>query len=187
MNMNSRIIGFAGKKGSGKDMLGRYLINTYGYQRYAFGDSVKEICRHLFGFNDEQLYGDKKEEITNIGITPREAFQKIGTDFGRKEIHNMFPSININKGEIWIEQFKKHMEKNKSSKYVITDVRFDNEAEIIREYGGLIIYIDSKYSNKKDIHESEQIKVKHDYIIHNNSSKEEIYEKLDNIISRSVK
>jgi len=66
------IIGFAGKKGSGKDTLGNYLIEKYKFERYAFGDPVKEVCRILFGFNDQQLYGDKKEEIDiSLGIKPR--------------------------------------------------------------------------------------------------------------------
>jgi len=105
-NNYKMIIGFAGKKGSGKDTLGNYLIEKYKFERYAFGDPVKEVCRILFGFNDQQLYGDKKEEIDiSLGIKPREAFQKIGTDFGRKIFHELFPGILIPEGQLWINIF----------------------------------------------------------------------------------
>jgi len=168
-------------------MLGQYLIEKYGFQRYAFGDPVKEVCRHLFGFNDEQLYGSQKEDMTLIGITPREAFQKIGTNFGRQQIHDLFPTLNIKHGQLWIHAFHSFIENSKDSplqntKYVITDVRFENEAEAIRVQGGKIIYIDSLYSNKEDTHESEQINVSYDYVLVNDGSKEDAYKKLDDIL-----
>lgn len=182
------IIGIAGKKGSGKDMLGNYLIQKYGFKRYAFGDPVKEVCRNLFGFNDDQLYGNKKEQITELGITPREAFQKIGTDFGRKALHQLFPSLNINDGELWIYLFHVFMEKNigengkHKRNYVITDVRFKNEADAIRSQGGFVILLDSIYSNKEDTHESENIDVDYDYVLPNYGTKTQVFMKLDNLI-----
>ena len=68
------------------------------------------------------------------------------------------------------------------TKYVITDVRFENEAEAIRVQGGKIIYIDSLYSNKEDTHESEQINVSYDYVLINDGSKEDAYKKIDEIL-----
>ena len=58
-----KILGICGKKRSGKDTAGEYLIENYGYVRYAFGDPVKDVCRVMFKFTEEQLYGDKKEII----------------------------------------------------------------------------------------------------------------------------
>ena len=43
------------KKGSGKDTVSEYLINHYGYNRYAFGDPVKDVCRVMFNFSEDQL------------------------------------------------------------------------------------------------------------------------------------
>jgi len=173
------IIGFAGKKGSGKDTLANYLIEKYNFKRVAFGDPVKEVCRILFGFNDEQLYGNKKEEMDKIGIKPREAFQKIGTEFGRNMIHQLFPNINIKLGELWIDVFKRN---NKKENIVLSDVRFQNEADAIKELGGIIIYIDSKYSIK-DNHESEKIEVEYDYKLENYGSLQDFYNNYEKIIS----
>ena len=132
------IIGIAGKKGSGKDTVGKYLINHHGFTRYAFGDPVKEVCRLLFGFTDEQLYGDKKEELTEFGIKPREAFQKIGTDFGRNILHTLLPDLRMKDGELWIDIFRRECPTNKL--IVVTDVRFQNEADAIKEKGAKKVF-----------------------------------------------
>lgn len=177
------IIGFAGKKRSGKDTITEYIINkysSYDFKRYAFGDPVKEVCKILFGFNDEQLFGNRKEELDNeIGIKPREAFQKIGTDFGRKNIHELFPDLKVNNGEIWIDIFKRYVRNNKKN-YIISDVRFQNEADAIKELGGIVIYIDSNYS-LDDFHESEKIEVKYDYKLENYGTLEQFYENFNKL------
>lgn len=175
------IIGIAGKKGSGKDTFGDYLCKNFGYIRYAFGDPVKEVCRILFGFNDQQLYGDKKEELTDWGITPRRAFQVIGTEFGRKQLHKMMPEVNVQDGELWIEIFRRSC--SATENIVLTDVRFENEAQAIRDKGGVIIMMDSAYA-KEDEHESEKIDVRYDYLLKNHGTKEELYENIVELISR---
>jgi len=175
------IIGFAAKKGSGKDLIAQHLVEKYNFKRYAFGDPVKDVCKILFGFSDEQLFGDKKEIRDNtLGIRPRDAFQKIDTEFGRKYIHNLFPLLEMKHGELWIEIFKRNYNKNQN--IVISDVRFPNEAKAIRELGGVIIYIDSKYS-KEDTHESEFLNFDYDYRIMNYGTKDEFYENFDKLVS----
>ena len=171
------IIGFAGKKRSGKDTIAEYIIKKYNYKRYAFGDPVKEVCRILFGFDDNQLYGERKEELDKIGIRPREAFQGIGTEFGRKYIHKLFPGIKIGDGELWIEIFKREC---KGGDIVVSDVRFQNEVDAIRELGGYVIYIDSKYS-EEDMHESERLELSYDYKMENKGSLEDFYENFERI------
>lgn len=173
------IIGFAGKKRSGKDTISQYLIEKYNFKRYAFGDPVKEVCRILFGFDDEQLYGGKKEDIDKIGITPRESFQKIGTEFGRKYIHDLFPNLKIAKGDLWIDIFKRNY---KGEDIVFSDVRFQNEASSIKELGGYIILLDSKYAID-DNHESEKIDVTYDYLLENSGTLEDFFKNFENIIS----
>jgi dephospho-CoA kinase len=186
-NMKNIILGIAGKKRSGKDTIGNYLINNYGYIRYAFGDPVKEVCKILFGFNNEQLHGEKKELVSQYGISPREAFQKIGTEFGRVTIHDILPSLNIEQGNLWIEIFNRKCneirenEKGKTN-IIITDVRFENEVEAIKKQGGKIIFIESIYADINDTHESENSNLKYDFLINNNGTKKELYSKIDNII-----
>lgn len=167
------IIGLAGKKGSGKDTLGKYLIEKYGFYRYAFGDPVKEVCRILFDFNNEQLYGELKETIDKrYGFSPRETFQKIGTDFGREYFQHLFPNFGNN---LWINIFKR---KYSGENLVITDIRFQNEVDVIHELGGKVFLIENNRV-MNDEHISERLDIKYDYLIKNNGSLQEFYENFD--------
>lgn len=173
------IVGIGGKKGSGKDTLAEYFINNNNFKRYAFGDPVKEVCRVLFDLSDEQLYGNKKDTFDEkLGVYPRELFQKIGTEFGRNNIHQLFPDLKIIKGELWVDKFNNFYANNKSVNIVITDVRFDSEINSIKDKGGTLIYIKRPNENKDDNHLSEIItESKFDIIINNNSTKNELYNK----------
>jgi len=171
------IIGFAGKKRSGKDTIANYLVNKYNFRRYAFGDPVKEVCRILFGFDDEQLYGDRKEELDGIGITPREAFQGIGTEFGRKYLHELFPTLRVERGGLWMDIFRRNCG---GGDVVVSDVRFGNEADLIREMGGCVIYLDSGYG-VEDGHETERVDLSYDYVLENRGTLEDFYENFESL------
>lgn len=183
-----RIIGLLGNKGSGKDTAGTYLVEKYGYKRYAFADPIKEISRHLFNLNDEQLYGDKKEDIDERwNLKPRTIFQRIGTEFGQYTIFNIFPELKekFNTRQLWIYHFnlwlKDEIKKNKNINIVITDVRFGHEIEEIKKHGGEIIKISNPKLKKFDKHisEIEIITLKYDDKILNSKDLSYLYKQLD--------
>lgn len=173
------IIGIGGKKGSGKDTLAEYLITNNNFKRYAFGDPVKEVCKVLFDLSDDQLYGDKKDIYDNkLGVYPRELFQKIGTEFGRNNIHELIPNLKINKGDLWVDKFNNFYKKNKLINIVLTDVRFDSEIKSIKDKGGILIYIKRPNENINDNHLSEVISESNfDITINNDSTIDELYNK----------
>lgn len=183
------IIGFAGKKRSGKDTIANYLVENHDFKRFAFGDAVKEVSRHLFGLSDEQLYGDNKEDIDkDLGVSPREIFQKLGTEFGREYIHELFPDLRVSRGTLWTYHFEKFIRDNKGRNIVISDVRFENEMDVIRKYGGKIYFIDSTYAKTGDLHISEEInskKYEYDGIITNDGALEEFYNKSIDILKQN--
>ena len=67
---------------------------------------------------------------------------------------------------------------------VVTDVRFDNEANIIKELGGIIIKVKRKNKKNLDQHKSETSieKIKCDYLVKNDSNIENYYKKLSKIV-----
>ena len=132
-----KIVGICGKKRSGKDTAGEYLIEKYGYVRYAFADPVKEVCRAMFKFDDDQLFGDKKEVVDERwGITPREAFQKVGTDMCQYALHKIIPELlgTVRNRQFWTKHFElwidEQKKKNPDIKVVITDVRFEHSEKL---------------------------------------------------------
>ena len=173
------IIGLLAKKGFGKDTAGDYLVTNYGFKKVAFAEPLKDACAILFGFTDEQLYGSLKEVVDERwGVPPRKILQYLGTDILRNEINTVIPGIGEN---FWINRLKINCEQNPDIKYVISDVRFQNEVDWIHEMGGVVIKIDrpilsdDRHGSEKNIDLIEN----YDKLINNDGSIEEFYEKID--------
>jgi len=206
---DKKLIGVLGKKKSGKDTCGNYLIENYKFKRYAFADPIKKITEVLFDFNEDQLNGNECKDSLDFRwyITPRDAFQKIGTEFGQNMIYKLFPKLKQKLGDeiIWIRLFKKWYEKNKTSDIVITDVRFPYEIEAIKALGGVIVKIerdnipeddnidDNIYERYIDDHISERyiddidnnyLNIDNNYFnFDNNYKKEDLYSQIDTLIN----
>jgi len=177
--MVGRIVGITGRKFNGKDTLGKYFINL-GYEKLAFADALKEACRCIFGFNDEQLYGEKKEEEDEFWkVTPRTVLQFVGTELLRNQLSTIMPELGH---DIWVEVIKKKILDNPDKRFVITDVRFPNECELIKKLGGTLIRVTRKSANTKiDVHESElEIeKLNVDININNDESIDQLYKNIN--------
>lgn len=169
------LIGIIGKKESGKDTLGDYLVNNYQYQKYSFALPLKKVCKELFLLDDEQLINHTLKETidTRWGLSPRQMLQKVGTDLIRNNINENF----------WILHFKFWYNNNKNN-IVITDCRFQNEVNIIKELGGIVIKL-NRNTERIDTHISEDIDklTGFDYTLDNNSTKEQLYKSIDTLLN----
>lgn len=56
------IIGICGLSRSGKDTSADTLVDKHHFVRVAFADPMKRFCMEIFGFTEDQLWGDKKNE-----------------------------------------------------------------------------------------------------------------------------
>jgi len=110
--MVGQIIGLCGLAGSGKDEVGKILVEKYGFVAIAIADPMKRFCKEVFDFSEEQLWGPSEERnrpdkryvrwVANIPhmlteealklhpggqvpqyLTPRHALQQLGTEWGR--------------------------------------------------------------------------------------------------------
>lgn len=184
-----KLIGVCGLKRSGKDTFADYIIKNNNYIKYAFADPLKEACRHIFLFNDEQLYGEEKEDYDKRWeTTPRKIYQQVGTEIFRQYFPKLFPeNKNVMNNNFWVYRFKlwyeEELKKNPDLKVIISDIRFQNESDIISELGGSVIKI-KRESKTTDTHSSENgiNKIKSDYTIINNSTLENYYHKIDSIM-----
>lgn len=179
------LIGILGCKFSGKDTTADYLVKRYNFKKIAFADPLKDACRILFNFDEDQLFGNKKEIIdSRWDISPRIAFQYIGTDIFRNKISDIMPNIGNN---FWvnlaIDNYKKIQKTNIEQNVVISDVRFQNEINAIRDNGGIIIKIVRPSLQPNDMHASENItELSGDYEIYNEGSLENLYDKIDELL-----
>lgn len=192
-----QVIGITGKKYNGKDTVSNYLTPKYGYYRIAYADPMKEACRIIFGFNEDQLYGTSKEIVDNRwNISPRQAFQYIGTDLFRKQIYLLIPELKDN---FWVkcmmETIKKQLIMCPNKKYVVSDIRFQNEINSLKEefINCKIIRVTrpsiNLYNKDTDLHESEMMIDKLgmvDYDILNDSDLLSLHLKIDKIFENML-
>jgi hypothetical protein len=81
------VIGLAAKARSGKDTGAAMLLENDGAVAYALADPLKRGCQALFCLSDEQTWSDelKEQKIPQWGMSPREMFQQVGTEWMRAE------------------------------------------------------------------------------------------------------
>lgn len=131
--MTVLLIGIGHKKGVGKDTVANRLIDTHGFTRMSFADPLKEACRIIFHFTDDQLYGHLKEVLDpRWDKSPREILQKFGSEALRGCIDT----------DVWIKSLKIKIQNmvtanpNRDLRIVVPDVRFPNEADALHDLGG---------------------------------------------------
>jgi dephospho-CoA kinase len=164
------LIVLSGRKGSGKDTVGEYLVQK-GFIRYAFADALKDICKILYSLSNEQLNGHLKEVVDQrYNKTPRELLQFTGTLL-RNNIHI----------DIWANIVKNKLLATRNANVVITDLRFQNELDIINCFGGFIINIErpALLENHFNLHESEQQILPYNLKIVNNGTIIELWQQID--------
>jgi len=135
--MKRLIIGFGHKRRSGKDTCGEfaaeYLIkhrNIPFTQIDWFARSLKAACIAAFDFNEDQMWGPSKLVVDPYwGFTPAFALQKTGTEAMRHTFGDDF----------WVKTLKRRVLASRDTCFVITDVRFPNEAAAIKSWGGFVV------------------------------------------------
>ncbi len=120
----------------GKDTAAEYLERWPGIKRVAFADTLKNVASDLFGLSYEQCYGSvsiKEKVDPRYNLTPREIMQGLGEKM--REIYS----------DIWIDTVLNitipQLREQGLCKFVISDVRYPNEAEKIKEAGGVVVKI----------------------------------------------
>lgn len=129
------LIGLTGPARSGKDTAADRLCDKERFLRAAFADVMRDAVVAITGVSEELFNSTAKEvPLRDLGVSPRRLMQTLGTDWGR----------NMVTPEIWLNPVKKKWEDCKDhglGRMVITDVRFNNEAEWIREQGGHVVHV----------------------------------------------
>jgi dephospho-CoA kinase len=189
------IIGLIGNKRVGKDTVADFLCSTYNFKKYAFADGVKETCKVLFDFTDEQMNNDKKEDIDiQWNISPRKAMQFIGTEIMQYKIQELIPDI---KKLFWVNRLRNKIIKENNIKdigdlhnnIVITDFRFLHEINEFKNIMFIHILRNKTYEGE-DSHISENeltsidimcLDLKKCHIIYNNGSLDDLYSKMEDI------
>lgn len=154
----SPIIGLVGNAGAGKDTAAEVFFRA-GYQRAAFADPIKTIAVQHYGWD-----GVKDER-------------------GRKLLQDLGMAGRLYDPEVWI----RHMRWSNPIRYgkpcVITDVRFENEAQWIRRQGGKLVRILRPYIPViQHVSETEQKSIACHYEIINGGTVQDLHIIIENLI-----
>lgn len=144
----------------------------------------------LISYNENS----KRSDEDLIKPTPRLLMQLLGTECGREILH---PNIWVNSvfadyrrslrnvKNVPTTGMRTSMLQADYPNWIITDVRFPNEADAIKQRDGVIIRVNSGRCNNDDNHPSETGLDKYmnfDYIISNDGSIEQLIEKVRRIL-----
>ena len=163
-------IAFGGNMGSGKDTCVDYLCTKYPkHTRISFAGALYDILSYA-----QEKCGFKKNK-------DRKFLQFIGTEWAR--------SINEN---VWIDIV---LNKKIEGIGLLSDIRFPNEFNELKNNGWICIKVtrdnihknrvgngDNKHSSELSINDIKD--EEWDFILDNNSSLEDLYKRLDKIITK---
>ena len=167
---NQVIIGLTAAKGSGKDLfwkcVNKHFNQNGSWNRVAFADPIKHKISNLFNIDLKGLEQLKRDNKVDIVSTSGQIY---GTVSGRDFVRN----IGMLMRDYDDTQFNRYVEsqfiEQPESNFIVTDVRFQNEADLIHQYHGVIVKIE-RPGYGYDHHVTESGLIIPDYTIYNNGT-----------------
>lgn len=126
--MTPQLIGlYSSAPQSGKSLVAKYLNEAYGYTVVPFASTLKEMLIPMltaYGYSEREarhyVYEEKQHRLPYLGVTVRHLLQTLGTEWGRQCVHP----------HLWTECWRRRI--SNQPYVVVDDVRFPNEAELIK-------------------------------------------------------
>ena len=207
------IIGISGAANCGKDTVANYIVENYSFVKIAFADKIKRILMDLYDLSYNNLWGpsanramhDVRYKIPDSDeyLTVRLGSQAFG-DCGRSLYINTWVDYTINdikkltnsyfyNYEDRIGIIKDYFSFGKKN-VIVSDCRYLNEMNRLRNEGAKIIRIKKQSSGLKDKtgkHSSEanQVQILDSYfdaVICNDSTLEDLYKKIDDFMAQNI-
>ncbi|MBX0320303.1 AAA family ATPase [Shouchella clausii] len=176
-------IGITGKIRSGKDTVGRYLVDNHSYTQFAFGTRLKEQFFNTFPWMNIE------------GKKPRKNIQMFG-----QQCRAIDP-------EVWVKQCFQDIDQwnhyRSEGQVVITDIRQPNEFKKCKEEGYFIIRVEADEDvrikrmiengdvfEKEDLYHETELSVDKfdvDLVIDNNGTLEQLIQQIKQFESTYLK
>lgn len=165
--MSSTIIALGYRARSGKDTVGDYLVDKWGFKRIAFADKLKQVVSTLTG--QDAFDTDFKFRTQTSGLTGGQMLQQVGVAI--RGVHE----------NIWIEASGLGAYAlMPGARVVVTDCRFKNEAAAVKRLGGHLVEV-RRPGLPIDLHSSEisGMLVNWDHVLHNDGTLNDLYVRVD--------
>lgn len=159
------VVGMIGRKRSGKDSFASVLVEEFGFTKVAFADPLREAALDL----DPIVHVQTVDQPDYPGCDPElvvARLSEIVRDFGWEKAKDGYPEVRrilqylgtevVRKREpdFWIRRAEETIRKI-NGPVVVTDVRFENEAELVKALGGHTVRVLRSGFASDDPHPSE--------------------------------
>jgi hypothetical protein len=193
-----QVVAFTGKAGSGKTTAANWILRNHPKaMKMSFAQPLKKMFYELIRQSIPKVWphtpieyidGALKEEPIPFlsNRTGRELTQSLGTEWGRNTVQPDF-WVNIAQGKL--ERLLGDRRVASDTPHILAvydDVRFQNEADMIRSYGGLIVNVQRPLtkttSDTTTNHASEQQEIEPDLVWHNDGTEEDFTAKVAELL-----
>lgn len=172
------VIGLAGYAQVGKDTIGQILVRDYGFTRISFADNVREAVYRL---NPLVPIEESEFGTTYNPVRVQRLVEKYGWEVTKTQFPEVRRLLQLMGTEVGREMFGEHCwtdmalrQAGDLERVVFTDVRFSNEAEVVRGLGGSVWGVDRPGSKPVNDHASDRIDFDADSAIWNGGTVEEL-------------
>lgn len=184
------IVAVCGLKRSGKDMVARYIHEQYGHKHVSIAQPLKNVVKVAFDLSDQDLDSDSKDVVHPVwGVPPRILLDYIGTHVFQHDIGRVVPSLNHRC--FWIDRLL--LSNKNDAKLVISDLRFKHELDRLRAFSEqhvcqlTVIRVTRNGTSTNGLaSEMESERLEADYVIDNNGSFADLYQKISNVMLKNV-
>lgn len=169
-----QLIGLAGGRGAGKDTVAGLLVTHHGFHQHAFADALRDFLYatdeawalsldiHGYDYSKRQVGGFRKR-IDQVGQAARDW---ISTD-------------------VWVDALAGRVRHSFHTGHsvVVSDVRYQNEADVIRDMGGIVLGIDRPHHNPADEQEAWDVFLNADDYLMNHEGIDSLADQLAKYVS----
>lgn len=164
-----QVVGLSGFARSGKDATAKVLVEKYGFTQVAFADKLREFLYamdpYVSGGFDSRFGGTEYRRVQSVidtfgwdgykespyGPDIRRSLQRLGTEAGRQTLWDT----------IWIDAAFAGLPDD--AKVVVSDARFFNEFDAVRERGGEVWRIERPGVGPANDHASEMEAITYEF------------------------
>jgi len=185
------IIGLSGYARAGKDTIGDYLVEEYGFKKMAFADKMREFLYQVNPVIHEYGWTNINYHIDSYPVRLRDVIDKFGWEGAKvtaykDEIRGLMQRLGTEAGRetmgenVWVDALFSNLDLRDD--IVITDMRFPNEAVAIGgSPGGVTWRVERPGIRPAGDHPSE-ISLDHwpfDHVLQNDGTVDELHWKID--------